>query len=197
MDEIHWQMFEQFFDFLGRYRYIPPADVEMISRHLQTRHVVDGEVLMEKGQYARELYFITKGVLKIIVTNSKGDSVTQFFIPENRLCTILSSFNNNIPANEGIVAACDTEMIVLTQKNLAKIYVDVPYFKLLLDGIMQQALLAKIALRGGYLGEDATTRYHTFLREQPDIALRVSLNDIASYLEITPQSLSRIRRAIK
>ena len=191
------QMFDKFFNFLKEYKHIPPSDIELISMHLQLRYAREGDVLLDKGEYARELFFITQGVLKIVVTNTKGDSITQFFIPENRLCSILTSFYNHIPASEGIVAACDTELIVLTQKSLAIIYENVSYFKSLLSDIMQQALLAKIQQRSKYLGEDATSRYHTFLLHQPDIALRVSLNDIASYLEITPQSLSRIRRSIK
>jgi CRP-like cAMP-binding protein len=47
------------------------------------------------------------------------------------------------------------------------------------------------------MGEDALTRYKKFLSRQPDIALRVQLADVASYLGITQQSLSRIRRNIR
>ena len=190
-------MFEHFFHFLEQSRPIPPADVAKIIPHLQTRQVREGEVLLERGQYSRELYFITNGILKINVLNSKGDEVTQFFLAENKLCSILYSFLDNVPAKESIIAACDTEMIVFTHKTLESIYNEVPYFKPLLLSIMQQGLMAKIAIRSTYLGEDATTRYQNFLKKQPTIANRVALNDIASYLEITPQSLSRIRRGIK
>jgi CRP-like cAMP-binding protein len=65
---------------------------------------------------------------------------------------------------------------------------------MLIDQITQQRLLDKIQLRNSYLGKDAATRYKLFMTQQSDIALRVSLQDIASYLEITPQSLSRIRK---
>jgi CRP/FNR family transcriptional regulator, anaerobic regulatory protein len=47
------------------------------------------------------------------------------------------------------------------------------------------------------MGEEAAVRYQRFISMQPDLALRVSLTDIASYLGITPQSLSRIRRKIR
>jgi CRP-like cAMP-binding protein len=65
-----------------------------------------------------------------------------------------------------------------------------------LDNITKQALLNKIALRNSYIGEDATTRYQKFIVQQSNIALRVSQTDIASYLSITKQSLSRIRKNI-
>lgn len=190
-------MLEQFIDFLQQTRPIPPEDAAIICRHLQSRRIKEGEVLIEAGQYARELYFVLNGILKINGVNSKGDVVIRFFIPESRLCTILYSFQNNVPATESVIAACDSEVIVLTHKILDNINKDIPYFKALLDGIMQQALLKKIAIMSTYLGEDATTRYLHFLKQQPNVVNRVSLNDVASYLEITPQSLSRIRRGIK
>jgi CRP-like cAMP-binding protein len=72
-----------------------------------------------------------------------------------------------------------------------------PYLKQLIDQITQQALLDKIDLKNSYLGHDSTCRYKIFMTRQPDIALRVPLSDIASYLGITPQSLSRIRKNIR
>jgi CRP-like cAMP-binding protein len=64
----------------------------------------------------------------------------------------------------------------------------------LIDRITYQRLLDKIQIRNAYLGQDSATRYKLFMEQEPDIALRVPLKDIASYLEITPQSLSRIRK---
>ena len=68
------------------------------------------------------------------------------------------------------------------------------YFKTLVESITHQALLDKIQIRNNLMGEEATTRYHKFISNQPDIMLRVPLSDVASYLGITQQSLSRIRR---
>jgi len=66
--------------------------------------------------------------------------------------------------------------------------------KELVSDITQRALLEKINLRNSFLGDDAATRYQKFLAQQPEVALRVSLGSIASYLGITQQSLSRIRK---
>jgi hypothetical protein len=67
----------------------------------------------------------------------------------------------------------------------------------LINQVTHQALLDKIAIRNAYLGQDSTTRYKTFMANQPEIASKVPLSDIASYLGITPQSLSRIRKNIR
>jgi CRP-like cAMP-binding protein len=133
-------------------------------------------------------------VLKITVADEKGTDITHYFIKENQFCTILKSFDNGVNAPENIVAACDAEVLAVSRRELLTLYQKLPYLKTLIDQITQQRLLDKIQLRNSYLGKDAATRYKLFMMQQSDIALRVSLQDIASYLEITPQSLSRIRK---
>jgi CRP/FNR family transcriptional regulator, anaerobic regulatory protein len=187
-------MTNQFIQYLQLFRNIPQADIESITNAMQCRNVSEGEVLLEEGKIAKEIFFICKGVLRIVTVNDKGVPVTYFFLKENQFCTILNSFNNNIPAAEGIQAGCDTALLVLSKKSLLILYKQIPYLQQLITSIMQQALLDKIQIRNAYFHEDAGTRYQHFLMRQPDIALRVSLRDIASYLGITQQSLSRIRR---
>ena len=190
-------MYARFIDFLSLFKHISPADAEIIEHELCYKVVTEGEVLFREGQVCREMYFICKGVLRIVSQNEKGNKVAYFFLKENQFCSILSSFNNDVPAAEGIEAACDAEIIVIKKQKLLTLYQKLPYLKELITGITTQALLDKIQVRNSYLGEDASLRYRNFLLRQPDIALRVSLADIASYLGITQQSLSRIRKNMR
>lgn len=190
-------MFEPFLNFLSLFTNISATDKEIINDHLSYRRVAEGEILFEQGGVCKEMFFIAKGVIRIVALNEKGNKMTYFFLKENQLCSILNSFNNNIRAAEGIEAACVAELIVLKKQKLLQLYEKLPYLKELITAITTQSLLDKIQVRNSYLGEDAATRYRNFLVRQPDIALRVSLSDIASYLGITQQSLSRIRKLIR
>jgi CRP/FNR family transcriptional regulator, anaerobic regulatory protein len=190
-------MFDAFINFLGLFKNIPQTDIDIIEKELSYRKVTEGEVLLNEGQLCKEMFFICSGVLRIVSQNEKGNKVAYFFLKENQFCSILNSFNNNVPAVEGIEAACDTDIIVLKKQKLLSLYEKLPYLKELITGITTQALLDKIHMRNSYLGEDASLRYRNFLMRQPDIALRVSLSDIASYLGITQQSLSRIRKNMR
>lgn len=183
--------------FLKLFHAIPETDEQLILAATETRNYREGDYLFYAGNVCRDMYFICNGVLRIMMLNEQGTQVTYFFLKENQFCTILNSFNNNIPAHESISAACDVEVMVFSRTSLNKLYQQLPYLKPLIDQITQQALLDKIDLKNGYLGYDSTTRYKMFLMRQPEIALRVPLSDVASYLGITPQSLSRIRRNIK
>lgn len=183
--------------FLQLFRSVTDTEQALIREYLQPRSVKAGEVLLHTGDKARAYFFIAQGVLKITTTNEKGNPVTQFFLKENQFCTILNSFLKNVPAHESIVAACDAELLVFAKSRLLALYKKLPWLQELIAGISQQTLLDKIQLRNAYMGEDATTRYKKFITRQSDVALRVPLSDVASYLGITQQSLSRIRKNIR
>lgn len=176
---------------------IPAADQALILAAWQPRAVSEGETLFAAGHICQERFFIEEGVLRIMLQQASGKEVTHFFLKEGQFCTILHSFENQVPAAESIQAACATRVQAITRARLEALCQELPYLRAYLSQITQQALLEKIQTRNAYLGLDSTTRYELFLRQQPDIALRVPLADVASYLGITPQSLSRIRKNIR
>jgi CRP/FNR family transcriptional regulator, anaerobic regulatory protein len=184
-------------DFLSLFRPIPERDAAIIAAATELQRFRQGDELLREGKICREIFFICKGILRIVRRNEKGDDVTHFFLKENQFCAIQDSFNNNTPAKEGIQATCDVEVIAFERNKLKELYAEVPYLESLIHSILQQALLERIAIVSVCLKKDATTRYRNFLSNQPDVALRVPLSDVASYLGITQQSLSRIRKNIR
>jgi len=190
-DKIH------FHRFLNQFKAIPQTDFDLISARLQCREIKAGEVLLAEGRAARELFFIVSGILKIVSTSEKGNEVIQFFAKENKFCTILYSFNGDALSREGITAATDGRVLYFSKAGLSDLFEQLPYFSALLNSIIQKMLLDKIQLRSSLMGEDASVRYLKFIAQESDIMQRVPLSDIASYLGITQQSLSRIRRNIR
>jgi CRP/FNR family transcriptional regulator, anaerobic regulatory protein len=187
-------VFEPLFNYLESFQKIPSQDKETICQNTTFRKIKEGEILLQEGKAAKEMFFICKGVLKIVSINDKGKEAIHFFLSENQFCTILKSFTESVVSSDSIQAACDSEIIVFQKDKLHSLYNALSYFESLLDNITKQALLNKIALRNSYIGEDATTRYQKFIEQQSNVALRVSQTDIAAYLGITKQSLSRIRK---
>jgi CRP/FNR family transcriptional regulator, anaerobic regulatory protein len=180
--------------FLQLFSTIPEAEQELIGAAFQPMSLKEGDYLQRGGQVCRQLFFICSGVLRIVIVNDKGVEVTHYFLKQNQFCTILNSFNTETVADESIQAACDAEVLAITKPDLLALYDKLPYVQTLINQIIQQGLLDKIRIRNTYLGQEAATRYKLFMMQQPDIALQVSLSDVASYLGITPQSLSRIRK---
>jgi CRP-like cAMP-binding protein len=174
--------------------FIPEADRAVIATAWQVRCLKEGETLLAAGAVCHELYFVQEGILRIQVQQASGKEVTHFFMSEDRFCTILHSFTHQVPAAESIQAACAAQVLAISKTQLEALYYQLPYLRDLIKERIQQGLLDKIRLRNAYLGQDSAARYQQFLRFQPDVARRVALSDVASYLGITQQSLSRIRR---
>jgi CRP-like cAMP-binding protein len=189
-------MFESLFNYLELFQKIPSQDKDFICKNIEYRKLGEGEILLQEGKVAKEIYFICQGVLKIVSISDKGNEVVHFFLSENQFCTILKSFTVSIPSADRIQAACDTEIIVFQKEKLQGLFDALPHFKEIFDHIITQALIDKVELRNSYLGDDATARYQKFIVQQSNIALRISQTDIASYLGIKIQSLSRIRKNV-
>jgi len=183
--------------FLKSHHDISDTDANLIASAVERRTYHEGDYLFKSGKICREMFFICRGVLRVMVINEQATEVTHFFLKTDQFCCILNSFNNNVTAQESIQAACDAEVLVISRRNLDVLYSQIPYLKEAITQITHQGLIDKIALRNSYLGYDSTDRYKLFLTQQPLVASQVQLSDVASYLGITPQSLSRIRRNIR
>lgn len=190
-------MSNKLISFLQLYRSIPEQEQLLITTAFELKNFKEGDELFEGDRICQQLFFVCDGVLRIVRLNEKGNELVHHFSKENMFCTILNSFNNQVPVPERIQAACDAEVFQISRAGLFSLYEELPYLKELIDHISQQALIRKVEIRNAYMGMDSTERYLHFLHLQPEIALRVSLTDIASYLGITPQSLSRIRKNIR
>lgn len=190
-------MYPALFTFLRSFDNFAEDEAAIITQYTCLRPVKEGEVLLQEGRQANKLFFICSGVLKIVSVNERGEDVVHFFLKPGQFCTILNSFTNNVPSHESIVAACDAQLVVFDKAALQEIYKQLPRFKALVEGVTQKTLLEKLRLKNSFGGKDATERYQTFLQEQAEIATQVSLSDTASYLGVTLQSLSRIRKNIR
>jgi CRP-like cAMP-binding protein len=182
--------------YFQQFRTIPEKDQEMIFSFFEPVAFKEGEYLFREGRICTQLFYICSGILRIVSTNDKGMDRTHYFYKEDQFCTILKSFGEASVAEAGIQAASDVEVLTISKQKLNELYASAPYMKDVMDRMFQHQLLEKIETRNTFLGADAETQYKLFVERHPDIALRVSLKDIASYLGITPQSLSRIRRNI-
>ncbi|WP_219226500.1 Crp/Fnr family transcriptional regulator [Pedobacter antarcticus] len=180
--------------YLKSFGPVPETDYQLILDAFEMKSYQEGEVLFESGRICNDFYFINKGILMIAANNELGNHVTHYFLKEHHFCTVLFSYVNQVRAEVNIEAACDVEVMQTKRIKLLQLYDKLPYLRDLVEQILQQNLMEKIQNNNAYQGHDSTARYKLFLALQPEVAARVSLGNIASYLRITQQSLSRIRK---
>ncbi len=173
---------------------LPLADHAPLLAAWDCRTVAEGELLSQAGTVCQELFFIQQGVLRLL--GPPGKAVTHSFRQAGQFCTVLTSFEQQVPTSLCIQAACPAQVLAIHQTHLAALGHRLPYLPGVLAQVSRQALLEKLDTQRAYAGQDAAGRYRTFLQRQPDIARCVPQHMIASYLGITPQSLSRLRKAL-
>lgn len=133
-------------------------------------------------------------MLRIYYYNDKGDETTCYFALPNDFVTSFSSFNSNTPSTENIQAILPTELLVIHKYDLDKLYKEIlsmQEFGRKAAENMTIAMEKRIALFQNNTAED---RYRYLMKHNPVLLQTVPLQYLASYLGITPQHLSRLRK---
>jgi CRP-like cAMP-binding protein len=150
----------------------------------------------EAGKIARQVAFVTDGILRVCYYNNKGEEITRYFIDENNFAVDLNSYTTQIPSAEYIQAVTDCKLIVFSADALRELSLTIIGWDKIASQITSKALIEKVNRISPMLAESAKSRYLNFLEKFPQLANRIPLSLLASYLGITQQSLSRIRKNI-
>lgn len=183
-----------FENYLLQYAKMQPEAVEHLLKHTQIRECAKGEILMHIRQVCRQTFFVESGLLRLFSTDSKGKEHVLQFAPENGLITDRSSLFFNEPSGYQIDAITDTRVRVLEESFFGKARELSPVFRRFNEVLLHNHIRHLQHRINLLIGADAETRYMDFVQRYPDLMLRVPQWMIASYLGITPESLSRVRR---
>lgn len=194
---IHLQpMSTNLITYLRQSRHIDENDARRIMDVCEEMTVKRGEWLSKTGAVSSKLYFIDEGILKITTPHHDGEDLTYYFMEENQFMGFLYSMYDNVPTLQGLQAATDVRLSVIDKKELYQLYNELGYLKELIDRIARNSIAEMISIKNCYLSGNSMQKYKLLLQKQPKVALYAMQTDISSYLGITPQSLSRIRKQI-
>ncbi|GGF10541.1 cAMP-binding domain of CRP or a regulatory subunit of cAMP-dependent protein kinases [Chishuiella changwenlii] len=185
---------EELINYLLLFGNLNQQQIELIKNRTTELQLKKDEYFIEPGKMFNHVVFTLEGILRISYYNNKGEEITKYFVDENHLMT--NPYKGE-PMTEYIQAITNCKLIVFSQKDWNDLSNTIVGWDTITDKIFQKALVEKLDRRSSLVSEDATTRYLTFLEKFPTLANRVPLAYIASYLGITQQSLSRIRKNIR
>ncbi|MFT4646010.1 MAG: CRP-like cAMP-binding protein [Planctomycetota bacterium] len=152
-----------------------------------------GSIIFKEGQICKYLYFVEKGALRSYYIDAKGRDISHWFTFENEIITEPKSFFKQTKSNYHLEAMENVELRRISFKKLTDLFNEsheIEKFGRLLG------LQLLIDLNDKLLDiqfKSAKERYTSLIEQHPDVFLRVSLGNIASFIGITQQSLSRIR----
>ncbi len=149
--------------------------------------------LLESGDVSKYQYIVTKGCLRLFIIKEDGSEVTVQFFFENQVVASMESAFTGKPGRMYLESIEDSEVIVVRLKDWNELFEHYPEYNRVLVGFLKKRLLYYSDLYTSFILKTPEQRYEKLLNENPELIERVPHYYIASYLGITPVSLSRIR----
>jgi CRP-like cAMP-binding protein len=181
--------------FIKKHLHIQDAElIQFIGQKVSLLTLTKNDFLVREGEICKHVLILTKGLMRgFLHKGEEKEEVTYFFAEEGSFVTSLSSFVNQVPSQENLQALEDCEAYAISRQGLLELYAEVPaiesYGRQFFEKLCAE-LLHRLAFA---ISETAADRYERLLREKPSVAQRVPQYQLASYLGIAPQSLSRLR----
>ena len=186
-------MYQQLRQSVATIASLTERELRLFEQQCIYREVPKKFTLVEEGQVARELYFINRGCLRFYY-NRDGDEITGFIFLENMFATALDSFLQQEPSAQIVETLEDCELLVISYSALQQLYDYSTNFQIFGRKLAEQRLVNAQRILSSYILDSPEERYRKLLATRPEWLLRVPQHYIASFLGITPVSLSRIRK---
>nr|WP_315027131.1 Crp/Fnr family transcriptional regulator [uncultured Chryseobacterium sp.] len=154
------------------------------------------EFLLREGSICTFEGFVMNGCFKVFHTDRNADEQILYFGIENWWISDIDSFINNIPSKLTIQALEDSEILMISKADKEKLYAEMPEIEKLMRLKFQMSIIALQRRIIDNLSKSSEERYIDFLQKYPKTAHRLTNIQIAAYLGVTPESLSRVRRKI-
>lgn len=184
-------------NYILQFGQLNQQQIDLIKSKILLKSIKKEEYYHEAGKIPREIIFLTEGILRVSYYNNKGDDITKYFMEENSFVADINSYNQGIPSTEYVQAVTDCSYIVFTKAVMDELSLTIIGWDLIISKITAKGLAEKVNRISPMMVEDAKEKYTKFLTDFPNLANRVPLSYLASYLGITQSSLSRIRKGIR
>ncbi|MES2762763.1 MAG: Crp/Fnr family transcriptional regulator [Bacteroidota bacterium] len=189
-------MLEKFKAYLQKNAQVSDQEFEILSRQLRAEKVKKNTVLSRPGEVCGFSFFVEKGLLRSYTMDDSGKEHIIQFAPENWIVSDRSSAYFNQPSDFFIDTVEDSEIVYLDKTFADKASELSSQYRQFNERSLHnhiRHIQKRVSL---LLGATAEQRYMDFIKLYPDLMLRVPQWMIASYLGITPESLSRVRKEL-
>lgn len=187
-------MYDLILSNVARYISLTEAEKKFFISIMRLRKYRRKQYVLQAGDVARFENFVVKGLLRAYTVDNKGHEHIAMFAMEGWWISDLYSFLTETPATQNIDALEDTEILSIEKPDLEKLYGEVPKFERFFRIILQNAFVAHQRRIISGISETAETQYLSFIKKYPSLEQRIPQHQIASFLGITPETISRIRK---
>jgi CRP-like cAMP-binding protein len=171
-------------------------ELEKVVAAVVIKKVRKRQYLTQEGDVAKNHTFVTKGCLRTYSVDEKGVEHILNFAIENWWIGDRESIQTGQPSIYNIDAIEDSEVALISKDKFDHLCSEVPAFNNMINAILQKSFLAAQSRIHTFISLSAEEKYVSFLEKFPHLSTRVPQSMIASYLGITAETLSRVRKQI-
>ena len=188
-------MFDHLYQYTSKIVSFNSQERQILESAFSFREAPKKFKLCQEGKIAREIYYINKGLIRLYYTKD-GEEITGYIFREHLFASSYDSFLRQVPSLQTLETLEDCELLVISHSEIEKLYDALPKMHILTRKVAEQRFINAQMILSSFILDSPEERYRKFEAQHGDLLLRVPHHMIASYLGISPVSLSRIRKRI-
>lgn len=186
-------MFTEIDHFVSRYITLTEEEKELFHSLLKHRKVKKKNFLLQEGEVCDFEAYILKGCIRTYYLDPAGIETILLFAVEDWWVSDLSSFSDRTPSNMFIETLEECELLVIDYNSKNELFNRIPKFERLFRLLVQRSLAVLQQRFYASISQTAEERYLAFLEKYPHIVQRVPQHQIARYIGVSPEFLSKVR----
>lgn len=189
-------MFDLFFTHINQKVALSEAEQQVVKTFFTPKKLRKRQYLLQEGEPCKYLAFVEKGILRSYNIDNKGVEHIIHFAMEGWWMGDIYSFLSGEPSGYNIDAIEDAELLMITLDGFEQMMVKVPRMERYFRILFQNNIISKERRLISSISYSAEEKYLRLAESSPELLQRIPLNLVASYLGITPETLSRIRKKL-
>ncbi len=169
------------------------SELEKITDCFKPKSIKKGDFLLHEGQICKEFYYVKKGCIRTYFMDKTGEEKTRYVMTDFTIGTALTSFATQKPSTEYIDAQQDTQLLIISHADFFRLNKQFNNWKLFYQKILEMAYSFQNRRIENLVTLTAKQRYDEIMNNNPILIQKLSNKVLASFLDIKPETLSRLK----